>query len=571
MAVPRRVIVTLIVACALFMQNLDSTALATALPAIANSLGETPLRLHLAITSYMLSLAAFLPASGWIADRYGARTIFRLAMIIFMLASITCGLCDSFEALLAARIVQGAGGALMVPVGRLILVRSVPKSELISAMALMGMPALIGPIIAPVLAGFIITVASWRWIFWFNAPIALLGVVLCSIFIDDIRESQQKPFDGVGFVLSGFGLCGTLFGLDAATTHNHVDPLAIVSLVGGLVACALYVLHARRVDNPILDLAMLKLPTFRISVTGGTLFRFGVGATPFLLPLMMQQGFGYTPLQSGAITFVSAAGSFGMRSMAKTILRKWGFRQVLIWNTLIASAFLSLCATFDTDTPKVLMMTVIFFGGVFRSLQFTALGTLGFADIDGPLMSQATSFQQMAQRLSLSLGIAISASVLNWTSHGAAQLPLHSFSAAFLVIGALCVGLQFPQPRPRRGGGNRRAAAGAQRTLRQIGDRHDDNRLHRPRQHGRAHGREPRQGRPRDARIRSDGFRSRGGREIGRRDSEVGRGSVGRRGSRRHHAARRQACAVGVERTGAARGERRAADRFLHHRRGVLA
>ena len=440
MAVPRRVIVPLIVACALFMQNLDSTALATALPAIAESLGETPLRLHLAITVYMLSLAAFLPVSGWVADRYGARSIFRLAMIVFMLASIACGLCNSVEAMLAARVVQGAGGALMVPVGRLILVRSVPKSELISAMALMGMPALVGPIVAPVLSGFIITVASWRWIFWFNAPIALLGVVLCSIYIDDIREPHQKPLDWIGFFLSSFGLCGTLFGLDAATTHDHVDMLAVGSLVGGLVACALYVWHAKRVDNPILDLAMLKFPTFRISITGGTLFRFGVGATPFLLPLMMQQGFGYTPLQSGAITFVSAAGSFGMRSMAKTILRKWGFRQVLIWNTLIASAFMALCATFDTDTPRVLMMTIIFFGGVFRSLQFTALGTLGFADIEGPYMSQATSIQQMAQRLSLSLGIAISASVLHWTSGGAARLPLHSFSAAFLVIAGLsCV------------------------------------------------------------------------------------------------------------------------------------
>ncbi len=437
MAVSRRVIVPLIVACALFMQNLDSTALATALPAIADSLGETPLRLHLAITSYMLSLAAFLPVSGWVADRFGARTIFRLAMIIFILASISCGMANSFEELLAARIVQGAGGALMVPVGRLILVRSVPKSELISAMALMGMPALVGPIIAPVLSGFIITYASWRWIFWFNVPIAIIGVVLCSIFIEDIREPDQKRFDWAGFFLSSFGLCGTLFGLDALTTHDQIDPVSAGVFVAGLIASVLYVLHAKRVDNPILDLVMLKFPTFRISITGGTLFRFGVGATPFLLPLMMQQGFGYTPLQSGAITFVSAAGSFGMRSMARTILRRWGFRQVLIWNTLIASFFLSLCAFFTPDTPKAVMMGIIFFGGVFRSLQFTALGTLGFADIEGPLMSQATSFQQMAQRLSLSLGIAISASVLHWTSNGEARLPLHSFSAAFLVIGAL--------------------------------------------------------------------------------------------------------------------------------------
>ena len=437
MALPRRVIVPLIVACALFMQNLDSTALATALPAIAESLGETPLRLHLAITSFMLSLAAFLPVSGWVADRFGARTIFRLAMIIFTLASMTCGMATSFEMLLAARIVQGAGGALMVPVGRLILVRSVPKSELIGAMALMGMPALVGPIIGPVLSGFIVTVATWRWIFWFNVPIAILGVILASIYIDDIREPDVKPFDWAGFFLSSFGLCGTLFGLDAATTHNSVDPVSLGALIGGLICVVLYIFHARRVDNPILDLQLLKYQTFRVSVTGGSLFRFGVGAMPFLLPLMMQQGFGYTPLQSGMITFVSAAGSFGMRTSAKRILRRFGFRSVLIWNTLIASFFLGLCAIFTPDTPKAIMMAIIFLGGVFRSLQFTALNTIGFAEIDSPLMSQATSFSQMAQRLALSLGVAISAFVLHWTAGDATVLPVHSFASAFLVIAVL--------------------------------------------------------------------------------------------------------------------------------------
>ena len=217
MAVPRRVIVPLIVACALFMQNLDSTALATALPAMAISLGQTPLRLHLAITVFMLSLAAFLPVSGWVADKFGARTIFRLAIIVFMLASIMCGLASNFEMLLSARAIQGAGGALMVPVGRLILLRSVPKSELIAAMALMGMPALIGPIIGPVVAGLILTVTTWRWIFWLNVPIGILGIVLATIFIDDVREPDVSPFDWPGFVLSSFGLCGTLFGLDALT------------------------------------------------------------------------------------------------------------------------------------------------------------------------------------------------------------------------------------------------------------------------------------------------------------------------------------------------------------------
>ena len=437
MAVERRVIVPLIVACALFMQNLDSTALATALPAIAESLHETPLRLHLIITSFMLSLAAFLPVSGWVADRFGARTIFRLAIAIFTLASIACGLTDSFETLLMARVIQGAGGAMMVPVGRLILVRSVAKSELISAMALMGMPALIGPIIGPLLAGVLITVASWRWIFWMNVPIGILGIILVSIFIEDVREPDVKRFDWRGFALSSLGLCGTLFGLDALSTHHSADPVAIAALVTGLIAMVLYVFHAKRVDNPILDLKLLKFHTFRVSVTGGSLFRIGVGAVPFLLPLMMQQGFGYSPIESGLITFVSAAGSFGMRTMSKQVLRRFGFRKVLVWNTLIASFFMVLCGLFSSDSSRAFMMTIIFLGGVFRSLQFTALNTIAFAEIEGPLMSQATSFSQMAQRLSLSFGVAISAFVLFWVGGEGAHMPVQAFATAFVVVGVL--------------------------------------------------------------------------------------------------------------------------------------
>lgn len=437
MAVSRRVLVPLIVACALFMQNLDSTALATALPAIAESLGETPLRLHLAITVFMLSLAAFLPVSGWVADRFGARTIFRFAILIFTCSSIACGLSTSFEMLLIARAVQGVGGAMMVPVGRLILLRSVPKSELISAMALMGMPALIGPIIGPVVAGLILTVTTWRWIFWLNVPMGILGIVLASLYIEDVRETDVRPFDWAGFVLSSFGLCGTLFGLDALTTHDSVDPIPLGALIAGVMSLALYVFHARRATNPILDLALLKFPTFRISVSGGSFFRIGIGAVPFLLPLMMQQGFGYTPLQSGMITFVSAAGSLGMRSLAKRVLRRFGFRSVLIWNTFITCFFTGLCAVFTPTTPYIVMIAVIFFGGVFRSLQYTALNTIGYADIDSKLMSQATSFSQMAQRLALSGGVAVSAFVLHHASNGEATLPVHAFATAFLVVAIL--------------------------------------------------------------------------------------------------------------------------------------
>ncbi len=328
---PSRVVVPLIVACALFMQNLDSTCLATSLPAIAASLDEPPVRLHLAITSYLLALAVFLPISGWVADRFGARLIFRVAIGIFSIGSIMCAVSATFPQLIVARLVQGLGGAMMVPVGRLILVRSVEKSELVAAMVLMSMPAVVGPVMGPLLGGFITTYASWRWIFWINVPVGIFGIYLVTKFIEEVREPEVKRFDWIGFFLSGFGLGGTLFAMDTGSIgHGGADLVSLGFFVGRRWSrsCSMS-LHAARVDNPISISACLKITTFRVSVTGGSVFRLGVGAVPFLLPLLMQEGFGYNPFQSGAITFVSAAGAFGMRTIARRVLRRFGFRTVL--------------------------------------------------------------------------------------------------------------------------------------------------------------------------------------------------------------------------------------------------
>jgi EmrB/QacA subfamily drug resistance transporter len=431
-----RTLVPLIVACALLMQNLDSTAINTALPAMAEALHEPIIRLHLAITSYMLALAAFLPISGWVADKYGARRIFRLAIAIFSIASALCGLSHGFNELILSRVLQGLGGAMMVPVGRLILVRSVSKAELVGAMALMGMPALIGPISGPLLGGFITTYWSWRWIFWINVPIGVLGIALVTIFIENVRETDVKKFDFIGFVLSSFGLAGALYGLDATITQNRPDALGIGIMIVGLAFCFIYVAHANRSDNPILDLTLFKLRTFRVSVTGGSVFRIGVGAVPFLLPLLMQEGFGYTPFQSGLVTFVSAAGSFGMRAIARRVLKAFGFKSVLIWNTLTSCALIVACAWFRPDTPKLVMMAVIFFGGVFRSLQFTSISAIAFAEVDTPLMSHATSFSQMAQRLSQSVGVAMSAFILHYMSVDG-KVTVTAFSYAFVIVGIL--------------------------------------------------------------------------------------------------------------------------------------
>lgn len=417
------------------MQNLDSTALVTALPLIAKSLGETPLRLHMAVTAYMLAFAAFLPLSGWVADKFGARRIFRLSMAIFTGSSIMCGYAQTYEQLILFRVLQGFGGAMMVPVARLIMVRSVPKADLVNAMIIMGLPSFIGPVIGPVVGGFIATFASWRWVFWMNVPVGLIGMFLVTRFIDDVRETSVKPFDWLGFLMLSFGLGASVFGLDAVMTRHATDPLSVSLLSGGAMSLALYIFHARRSDKPILDLSLLRIPTFRISITTGSLFRIGVGANPFLLPMMMQVGFGYTPFQSGLVTCMSSIGAMFMRTAAKKMLKWLGFRNVLVWNGMVAGAFLAFCGLFRPDTPYTVMLAVIFMGGVFRSLQFTSLNALAYADLEQAQMSHATSFQQMSQRLSMSVGIAFSATILHIAAGGAEHVPVSAFMWAFVIIG----------------------------------------------------------------------------------------------------------------------------------------
>src|SRR5438874_2268015 len=341
-AEPRqRMLVPLIVACALFMENLDSTVLATALPAIARSLDENPLHLNLAISAYLFSLAVFIPVSGWVADRFGARTVFRGAIGIFLLGSVLCGLSPSLPAFVAARILQGMGGALMVPVGRLVLLRSVPKSELVSAMAYLTIPALIGPVVGPPLGGFIATYLSWRWIFWINIPVGILGIILATRFIPAIREKHVPPLDVAGLLLTAIALTGLVFGFETTGRDILPAPLVVLLLVVGATAALVYVAHARRATHPIIDLSLLRIATFRASVTGGSMFRIGIGAIPFLLPMMLQIGFHRTPFESGMLTFAAALGAMGMKTTAARILRRFGFRRVLIANAVVSSAFLA--------------------------------------------------------------------------------------------------------------------------------------------------------------------------------------------------------------------------------------
>ena len=438
-------IVPLIVATALFMENMDSTVISTSLPAIAQALGTNPLALKLAVTSYLLSLAICIPASGWTADRFGTRNVFRAAIGVFVVGSIGCAASHSLEEFVFARIVQGAGGAMMTPVGRLIMVRSIDKRRLVNAMSLVTIPALIGPICGPPLGGFITTYASWHWIFLINVPIGLVGIALASRFIPNIRIERPDPFDYVGFVLAGGAIAGLAFGLSAMGLEFLPTSVVASLLCGGAISALAYLIHAGRTPAPILDLNLFRLPTFRASIFGGFLFRLGIGALPFLLPLLLQIGFHLTPFESGLITFTTALGSMFMKAAVASVLHRFGYRNVLLYNALISSVFLTACASFVQGMPFAAMVAILLSGGFFRSLQFTAINTIAYAEIEPAKMSRATAMVAAAQQLSLSTGVAIGALVVELTLRlrHSTTMGINDFPPAFLFVGLLSASAVF--------------------------------------------------------------------------------------------------------------------------------
>jgi len=434
-------LVPLIVGCALFMQTLDSTVISTALPAIARSMHEDPIRLNLAITSYLLSLAVFIPISGWVADRFGARTVFRAAIVIFTAGSVLCGLSASLPALVAARIVQGFGGAMMVPVGRLVVLKTVAKADLVQAMSYLTVPAMMGPVVGPPVGGFIVTFGSWRWIFLMNLPVGVVGVMLVTRYIENIRESEVIPLDFQGFVLTGLGLAGMVFGFEALGRGVLPASLVMAVMAAGGLCTGLYVFHARRTSYPILDLALTRIPTFSYATFAGGLFRMGIGALPFLLAMLLQLAFGLSPFASGMLTFFSAAGAMTMKFTVGPIIRRFGFRSVLVGNGAIAALIMMGYALFRPTTPHLAIVATLLAGGFFRSLQMTAVNALAYADVPPPMMSGASSLASMAQQLFLSLGVALAALLLHFSlwMHGASRLTTEDFSLPFVITGGLAM------------------------------------------------------------------------------------------------------------------------------------
>jgi EmrB/QacA subfamily drug resistance transporter len=430
--------VALIVACAFFMEQMDATILATALPTMAREFHAPVANLSSALTSYLLALAIFIPASGRMADRFGAKTVFRLAILVFLAGSVLCAQATSLPFIVAARFVQGTGGAMMIPVGRLVLLRSVAKQDMVNAMSWMLIPSLIGPIIGPPLGGFIVTYLNWRWIFYLNIPVGAVGIALITRFIGEIRAEKAPPSDTVGFLLSGVSLGCLLFGFESSSRPGELAR-ALVLISVGVVAGALYVRHAYRRPEPILDLTLMSIPTFRLSVIAGSLTRITQGAQPFLLPLMLQLGFGMTAAMSGLITIAGAIGSLGMKWLAPWALKKFGFRNALIVNGLIASGGYAVCALFRPGWPTAAIFGVLAACGFFMSFQFTAYNTIAYDEIPPQRMSSAASFYATFQQLMLSLGICVAAGSLRvgMLATHRTTLTLGDFSLAFLAVTAI--------------------------------------------------------------------------------------------------------------------------------------
>ncbi len=437
----RRYLTALIVAAAMFMEQVDGTVLATALPTMARSFHADPLHMNIALTSYLLSLAVFIPVSGTAADRFGTRTVFRAAIALFTIGSILCAQSQTLWFLIASRILQGIGGAMMVPVGRLVLLRSVTKAELVTTMTWLLIPATIGPMLGPPIGGFIVDALNWRWIFYINVPVGVIGLVLVTLFIEDVREKEPARFDFVGFALSGVTLACLMFGLELASrgVGSALETGALLAV--GVAAGLLYWRHSRGHPHPILDFSLMRVPTFGISVLAGALSRIAVGAMPFLLPMMLQLGFGMSASASGMVTFASAVGSLAMRVAARPILKRIGFRNTLVWVGLISTLLLGSSAAFRPSWPLAAIYAVLMVGGFFQSLQFMVYNTIAYADIQRDRMSAATSFYTTFQQLCISLGIATAAAALAGSMFAAGHTApaLSDFTAAYLLVAAIAV------------------------------------------------------------------------------------------------------------------------------------
>ena len=434
----------LLVAGAFFMEFLDGTVIATALPDMARSFGVQAVDLNIGISAYLITLAVLIPASGWIADRFGARKVFTLALAIFTLASVLCGLATSVDQFVAMRVLQGMGGALMVPVGRLAVLRTTPKHLLITAIATLTWPALVAPIIGPPLGGFITSYANWRWIFFINVPLGLIAIVLALRIIPDIYEETRRPFDTPGFIATSVAMVSLVCAMEmmGAQEVNTVITFALLAI--GVVTLIYALRHFRRTEWPMIRLDALQVPTFRVTMYGGSLFRASISAVPFLLPLLFQVGFGMDAFHSGLLVLAVFVGNLTIKPATTPLIRGLGFKKLLLINGALNVLALLACAFLTPQTPVWVIMLVLYLGGVFRSIQFTAISTLAFADVPSPQMSYANTLFSTATQLAVGLGITLGAigiriGELCSEMLGIEALPGIGFRLAFVAIALVCL------------------------------------------------------------------------------------------------------------------------------------
>ncbi|HCD4106910.1 TPA: MFS transporter [Klebsiella pneumoniae] len=434
----------LLVAGAFFMEFLDGTVIATALPDMARDFGVTAVELNIGISAYLITLAVLIPASGWIADRFGARAIFTLALAIFTLASVFCGLSTEVHIFVAMRILQGVGGALMVPVGRLAVLRTTPKHQLIKAIATLTWPALVAPIIGPPLGGFITRYASWHWIFFINVPLGLAAIILSLRIIPDIRETERRSFDLSGFITTSVAMVSLVTAMERLGDRQpQIWPTLALAALG--FGCLLYsIRHFRRAAAPMVRLDALQVPTFRVTMYGGSLFRASISAVPFLLPLLFQVGFGVDPFHSGLLVLAVFVGNLTIKPATTPLIRWLGFRRLLLINGALNVCSLLACALLTPQTPVWAIMLILYLGGVFRSIQFTGVSTLAFADVPAAQMSDANTLFSTASQLAVGLGITLGAigirlgeQVGDWLH--LTELPGISFRLSFVFIALICL------------------------------------------------------------------------------------------------------------------------------------